>query len=106
VSEAHHLALARKSTSGGGGGGGTGEHSITEQHKRDSGVSESARYACETCGMFFCIDCDLFAHEIVHNCPGCQSREGELSRKMTALQTTQGNNGAMEGVEVNGANGA
>jgi transcription initiation factor TFIIH subunit 2 len=43
--------------------------------KRDAGgVSESGRYECETCGKFFCIDCDLFAHEIVHNCPGCQSR--------------------------------
>ena len=43
-----------------------------------SGVSESGRYACDTCGRFFCIDCDVFAHEIVHNCPGCQSREGML----------------------------
>ena len=23
--------------------------------------------------MHFCIDCDVFAHEVVHNCPGCQS---------------------------------
>ncbi|KAM4059119.1 ssl1-like domain-containing protein [Hirsutella rhossiliensis] len=37
------------------------------------GVSESARYACEVCGNHFCIDCDVFAHEVVHNCPGCQS---------------------------------
>lgn len=39
------------------------------------GVSESGRYACGNCGRFFCIDCDVFAHEVVHNCPGCQSRE-------------------------------
>lgn len=45
------------------------------------GVSESGRYECETCGSFFCIDCDVFAHEVVHNCPGCQSREGELQAK-------------------------
>jgi len=37
------------------------------------GMSESGRYACEVCGNHFCIDCDVFAHEIVHNCPGCQS---------------------------------
>lgn len=37
------------------------------------GVSESGRYACEVCGNHFCIDCDVFAHEVVHNCPGCQS---------------------------------
>ena len=39
------------------------------------GVSESGRYECETCESFFCIECDVFAHEVVHNCPGCQSRE-------------------------------
>lgn len=38
------------------------------------GVSESSRYACEVCGNHFCIDCDVFAHEVIHNCPGCQSR--------------------------------
>ncbi len=42
------------------------------------GVSESGRYECKTCKRFFCIDCDVFAHEVVHNCPGCQSREGLL----------------------------
>ena len=47
-----------------------------------SGVSESGRYECETCGSQFCIDCDLFSHEVVHNCPGCQSREGELLARM------------------------
>ncbi|KAF7538898.1 hypothetical protein G7Z17_g12539 [Cylindrodendrum hubeiense] len=38
------------------------------------GVSESGRYACEVCGEHFCIDCDVFAHEVIHNCPGCQSK--------------------------------
>ncbi|KAI0862570.1 Ssl1-like-domain-containing protein [Xylaria cubensis] len=37
------------------------------------GLSESGRYACEVCNNHFCIDCDLFAHEVLHNCPGCQS---------------------------------
>ncbi|KAK0634849.1 putative transcription factor [Bombardia bombarda] len=37
------------------------------------GVSESGRYACQVCGNHFCIDCDVFSHEILHNCPGCQS---------------------------------
>ncbi|KAL9111586.1 MAG: hypothetical protein Q9227_004074 [Pyrenula ochraceoflavens] len=39
----------------------------------DASSSGSGRYRCETCGCHFCIDCDLFAHEVVHNCPGCQS---------------------------------
>ncbi len=37
------------------------------------GMSMSSRYECTVCRNHFCIDCDLFAHEIVHNCPGCQS---------------------------------
>lgn len=45
------------------------------------GVSESGRYECENCERFFCIDCDVFAHEVVHNCPGCQSRQGLLQAK-------------------------
>jgi transcription initiation factor TFIIH subunit 2 len=42
---------------------------------KETGVSESGRYECGSCGSFFCIDCDVFAHEVVHNCPGCLSRE-------------------------------
>lgn len=43
------------------------------------GMSESGRYACEVCGRHFCIDCDVFAHEVVHNCPGCQSDTRAMS---------------------------
>jgi len=54
------------------------------------GVSESARYACEVCGNHFCIDCDVYAHDVVHNCPGCQSdtRAAAAARRADA-------NGAM-----------
>lgn len=38
------------------------------------GMSISSRYECTACKNHFCIDCDLFAHEVVHNCPGCQSK--------------------------------
>lgn len=44
-----------------------------ERNSKTKGVSESSRYACEVCGNHFCIDCDVFAHEVIHNCPGCQS---------------------------------
>ena len=71
------------------------------------GVSESGRYECENCGRFFCIDCDVFCHEIIHNCPGCQSREqyltdraGEIGRAMGGMQV----NGDAD--EVNGVSGA
>ncbi|CEP62722.1 TFIIH/NER complex subunit SSL1 LALA0_S06e02212g [Lachancea lanzarotensis] len=33
----------------------------------------SSRYRCADCHRDFCIDCDVFIHEILHNCPGCES---------------------------------
>ena len=39
--------------------------------KRAAGASESSRYACTSCGQHFCIECDVYAHEVVHNCGGC-----------------------------------
>ena len=65
----------------------------------NSGVSESGRYECETCGCHFCIDCDVFSHEVVHNCPGCQSREGELLAKQAAATTLEHEEGGMEGID-------
>lgn len=41
--------------------------------EREEGPAESARYECQACVSHFCIDCDLFCHEVVHNCPGCLS---------------------------------
>ena len=38
------------------------------------GASESSRYACTSCGEHFCIDCDVYNHDILHNCAGCLSR--------------------------------
>lgn len=64
------------------------------------GVSESGRYACEVCGYHFCIDCDAFAHEVVHNCPGCQSNAVPDEANVVVVETN-GNNGAS--VHTNGA---
>lgn len=58
---------------GGTRGGGPADPAATALSNQLKGVSESSRYACEVCGHHFCIDCDVFAHEVVHNCPGCQS---------------------------------
>lgn len=33
----------------------------------------SSRYRCMKCKKDFCIDCDVFVHETLHNCPGCES---------------------------------
>jgi transcription initiation factor TFIIH subunit 2 len=37
------------------------------------GSSESGRYECETCHNHFCVDCDVFCHQALFNCPGCLS---------------------------------
>lgn len=69
---------------------------VTEPLSVQDGVSESGRYECETCGSFFCIDCDVCAHEVVHNCPGCQSREGillEQQRQREEIHTAVANDG-------------
>ena len=51
---------------------------LRQEKRAQTGLSESGRYECETCHSFFCLDCDVFCHEVVYNCPGCQSREGDL----------------------------
>jgi transcription initiation factor TFIIH subunit 2 len=62
------------------------ERSQVEQNRETNGVrrdvedseeqraSESGRYECRACEGHFCIDCDMFAHLVLHNCPGCLSR--------------------------------
>jgi transcription initiation factor TFIIH subunit 2 len=30
-------------------------------------------YSCPKCQRLYCIDCDLYCHEILHNCPSCES---------------------------------
>ncbi|KAL8773944.1 MAG: hypothetical protein Q9209_001374 [Squamulea sp. 1 TL-2023] len=81
------------------------DNSSQRTRDEDQTISESGRYACRSCGEFFCVDCDAFCHEIVHNCPGCLSREGE----MMARSEGEGENGAapeeMEGVITNGDKG-
>ncbi|CAK9440358.1 uncharacterized protein LODBEIA_P44580 [Lodderomyces beijingensis] len=33
----------------------------------------SSRYQCVRCEQDFCINCDVFVHEVLHNCPGCEN---------------------------------
>ena len=56
----------------------TNSSPIQQEKRAQTGLSECGRYECETCHSFFCLDCDIFCHEVLYNCPGCQSREGEL----------------------------
>lgn len=63
-----------------------GEDRLDKVGNAIKGMSESGRYACPVCGNHFCIDCDVFAHEVVHNCPGCQSD----TRGLEAVQIKDG----------------
>lgn len=45
-----------------------------EEDTEEQKASESGRYECRMCESHFCIDCDMFAHMVLHNCPGCLSR--------------------------------
>jgi len=48
-------------------------HEQGEKGAAPTSTTGTSRYECTFCHHHFCIDCDLFAHEVVHNCPGCQS---------------------------------
>jgi transcription initiation factor TFIIH subunit 2 len=54
-------------------------------------MTSSSRYECTFCHRHFCIDCDLFAHEVVHNCPGCQS--GSIEQHTTLMGETEAADG-------------
>ena len=52
--------------------------------KTQHNTSVSSRYRCPECAQHFCVDCDVFCHETLYNCPGCQSLSD--GAKMTATR--------------------
>jgi transcription initiation factor TFIIH subunit 2 len=48
----------------------------------------TSRYACTSCGLYFCIDCDLFAHEQLYECFGCQAGYKAKQRPNSSGRTT------------------
>eukprot|EP00903_Cladosiphon_okamuranus_P015895 g14680.t1 len=34
-------------------------------------LTELPRYQCPECKSAFCLDCDMYVHDSLHNCPGC-----------------------------------
>lgn len=64
--------------------------------KKVQGASESSRYRCTSCNEHFCIDCDVFAHETLHNCAGCLCNPAPRSEdvEMTNGDTNGHVNGA------------
>ncbi|BFZ60588.1 transcription initiation factor TFIIH subunit [Saitoella coloradoensis] len=56
---------------------------------KQKSAASSGRFACPQCGNHFCVDCDVFAHEHLHNCPGCES--SSPARKQQLLAGELGN---------------
>jgi transcription initiation factor TFIIH subunit 2 len=79
--------------------------------KTGHNTSVSSRYTCPDCGQHFCVDCDVFCHETLYNCPGCQSLSEETKQKTKSSQVVRGKRkkrsdvAAVNGVE-NGASTA
>lgn len=46
-----------------------------EEGKSKLDSMTSSRYRCDHCQNDFCIDCDVFVHEVLHNCPGCENKK-------------------------------
>lgn len=44
-----------------------------QQSLPNPGNKPSLRVACPKCKQHFCLDCDIYIHENLHNCPGCES---------------------------------
>lgn len=63
-------------------------------------ASESHRYACGECREHFCIDCDVFAHDVVHNCPGCQSNYRSKPEKKGNERQLENGDGAKQVEDV------
>ncbi|GLJ40996.1 hypothetical protein SUGI_0848700 [Cryptomeria japonica] len=44
-----------------------------QQFLPNPGSKVGVRLACPRCKKHFCFDCDIYIHESLHNCPGCES---------------------------------
>lgn len=60
-------------------GKGNGKASGAEDDSEEQKASESSRYECRVCESHFCIDCDMFCHLVLHNCPGCLSYDSSIA---------------------------
>ncbi|KAJ4960862.1 hypothetical protein NE237_020772 [Protea cynaroides] len=52
------------------------------------GNKSSFRAACPKCNQHFCIDCDIYIHESLHNCPGCESLRCSKTPRFESHGTT------------------
>ncbi|XP_068665958.1 general transcription factor IIH subunit 2-like [Aristolochia californica] len=53
-----------------------------QQTLLNPGSNSIIRVACPKCKHHFCLDCDIYIHESLHNCPGCESiRDSKLGNE-------------------------
>ncbi|XP_038979096.1 general transcription factor IIH subunit 2-like isoform X1 [Phoenix dactylifera] len=43
------------------------------------GGKSDPHVSCPKCNQHFCLDCDIYIHESLHNCPGCESQHGSTT---------------------------
>ncbi|KAI9335596.1 Ssl1-like-domain-containing protein [Zopfochytrium polystomum] len=46
----------------------------------------ATRYRCAKCGCHVCLDCDVFLHDVLHNCPGCDAAAAAVAAAAAAAQ--------------------
>ncbi|XP_011089329.1 general transcription factor IIH subunit 2 [Sesamum indicum] len=44
-----------------------------QQSLLNPGNMPASCVSCPKCKQYFCLDCDIYIHESLHNCPGCES---------------------------------
>ncbi len=51
---------------------GSGTNAAAQEHQTaSSGETNKMKLNCPRCQNVFCVECDIFIHDSLHNCPGC-----------------------------------
>ncbi|CAL9154581.1 unnamed protein product [Musa hybrid cultivar] len=50
-----------------------------QQSLLSHGSKPAPHVSCPKCNQRFCLDCDIYIHESLHNCPGCESHRGSTT---------------------------
>ncbi|KAH7662672.1 transcription initiation factor TFIIH subunit 2 protein [Dioscorea alata] len=50
-----------------------------QQSLGNQGSNSVLYVSCGKCNQLFCLDCDIYIHESLHNCPGCESQRESRS---------------------------
>jgi transcription factor Ssl1 len=45
--------------------------SVADGDNSSSGGGNKMKMNCPRCRNVFCVECDIFIHDSLHNCPGC-----------------------------------